>query len=192
MADIFKPIKITSDKIIALPVKNGQVIFVTDTKQVYIDNENKREEYCPAPKVVHYIYDSLAGKYRDMYDTANIFTSDLNIIKTNNYIIIKGTIYIEKTANKGFGNFVYGCGVYITLPELADIHRPDWIAVGTSGEIVTDTLSSQKFSVDISIGLDESDSGALLIVSSDASTDAIETRYAVPVNIMLCKNYITK
>lgn len=34
---LFKPYKITSDQLASLPVKEGQLIFITDTKVIYLD-----------------------------------------------------------------------------------------------------------------------------------------------------------
>lgn len=39
---LFKPYKIVSSKLDSLPIKEGQLIFVTDTKAIYLDIDSKQ------------------------------------------------------------------------------------------------------------------------------------------------------
>ena len=39
---LFKPYKLTRNKLESLPVKDGQLIFLTDTKEIYLDNDTNR------------------------------------------------------------------------------------------------------------------------------------------------------
>lgn len=52
---VFKPIRVTESQLSSLPVIDGQLIFVTDTNKIYLDNNENRNEYNNNASFYNYI-----------------------------------------------------------------------------------------------------------------------------------------
>jgi hypothetical protein len=111
---IFKPYKIKSSQIDNLPVKEGQIIFTTDTKEIYLDNmDNERilfnEEEIGEVNGNGFLYINNAakgnaivlkikGKTDFLYPSDNLYPSDDLYLLDTCYLIIDKTKKLSKDA----------------------------------------------------------------------------------------------
>lgn len=129
---VFKPIRVTESQLSSLSIIDGQLIFVTDTNKIYLDNNGNRSEYNNNEQIIFFpglTYEETKKIYQQMinfhlkgktclyiesdnqYEEGVIYTfmkgSELHEENNKKYYNLKGILPIDNISNSSGSNISF-------------------------------------------------------------------------------------